>query len=375
MTTIANLVGFCRQIPDIGTFVIPTFVLADGSLAYQHDVHRDARVAEFLPISTRAGFNTTTLELGTKIGNAMLYGFELSNRVIIGHGSPLARFLDERLKFHGDYFVHMPNTVATIRRFVEFIGAQPHFSGSNYVFELTQLAESGVFVPAKMTFEQEAESSDEAHGSDDALWSDALLIALTHERVDQAAHRSAKRALACKVEAEHPRTPAAEASLNQAIHRLLTGARLLNGKFVTRNDEVLCRPCLFDLLTEYVSPSTIGLVMNIAESLERQTSGLASGGGSLHSDAMRVAEVYFSRESGSARGHEAYSRYVRMRELQAGFLYMKNQEQEYPVVFDYDAEINADERINADFDDTLESSVERGRNFGKVGRNEGGRLS
>jgi len=117
MTQVMTLVGIARAIPDVATFVTPVFVDALGNYLIQ-DADGD-RVTGFRPVLIGEEFQALPRGLEARVGNAALFGFELSaTTFLIGSASSLGSILDAVVEHHPMAADDVSKTKAAVVRFI-----------------------------------------------------------------------------------------------------------------------------------------------------------------------------------------------------------------------------------------------------------------
>jgi hypothetical protein len=367
MMELSLMVGFCRHIPDVQTFITPVFLHSDGTYVTQYDKEGIGLVTAFRPIATNVGFERTSLDLGTKCGNCVLYGFELFDSVVIGHAPVLAQYLQKKLKPLKDYQARFPRTMDAVKRFIRFANNLKNTPSDGYLFELGSVRRAAGYVPIGMIT---SEWSTAALGCDhitETQWRHSILNTLEGYHDDLVAHKLAKSSLE-RLAHNTLDPPLALANLGRALASILRHSHISHGQLKTRDGKILCSTCLFDLIVG--NPSSAGLlaIVDLAAKLNSVQPRQVSDNTHIYEEALQVAHNHFIRNKGEAESEEAYKHYIILLEKLAGvYTYATNAEDKllslgYPVnTFELDGYFEFIQKENVSFDKTLSRAVAHGR--------------
>lgn len=254
MTASARLVGFCRGMPDVYTFVTPIFVDDAGDYVAQFDQQNSGLVSEFQSVDISDGLERVDFDFAAKVEGPALFAFEVSDsRVALGHPRMLATYLQKNLKHSPRFRESRPQTSAAIDRFLDFALTRPATAGDCYLFELMRITDTYVLRSAEL---DATRTTHETIPRNLAQWQEEILNSVPADhKVYLDAHQTTEHriellALSSKNVVE------ARTTIEKALSTVLRRSSIVDGQ-LTYLGKPVCHECLFRLASRY--PTRVSL--------------------------------------------------------------------------------------------------------------------
>jgi hypothetical protein len=289
MTVSARLVGFCRSMPDVYTFVTPIFADERGNKIAQIPDRDSGKISGFAATDIDYGFTPVDFDFSVMVGGAFLYGFEMSHdSVAIGHARMLARHLKETLNQTTNFRTAKPRTAAAIERFSDFACRRPANAAECYLFELAPLAPENSYV---LTSSLCNTTRDQTGGipRTQSQWQAEVLRSASgnHEQYINA-HRATEHRLEL-LTASSQNSEKARLSLEAALSTVLLGSTITSGGLMFRGT-LICHTCLFRLVLRYPTQSSVDKLAELADSLTNAWASAGETESAIRMEAMDVVQ-------------------------------------------------------------------------------------
>jgi hypothetical protein len=266
MTTSARLIGFCRRMPEVYTFVTPIFLNDAGTAVAQLDELYVDRVSSFQPADISSDFVPVEFDLSAKVGGALLHGFEVSDGALVfGHARMLARYLSNTLESSPGYRRSRPRTTAAIERFLDFAASQSAAAEGAYLFELTRLAVEGAYVLTGSSVDA-VRGARQATPDTPEQWQEVILqnASIDHARFLDA-HQTAQHRIEM-LTLGSDNIEETRSDIEKSLATLLRGSSIEDGHLLFRNRPA-CHICLFELASRYPTQSALDKLIEWASVL------------------------------------------------------------------------------------------------------------
>lgn len=259
MSASARLVGFCRGMPDVYTFVMPIFVDGRGEYVAQLDPRDSGLVTAFGRVYIDDGFQRADFDFAAREGGPFLFGFEVSGSgVIFGHPRMLSSDLEKHLRGSVRFRESRPRTTGAIERFIAFAQQLPESDEDRYLFNLMRVADTYVLVRSQYSVTRAQVIPRNA-----AQWQRHILRcvpadhALCLDAHQSTEHQLELLALSSKNVVE------ARTTVENALASVMGRCSVSAGRLCCDGRPV-CHECLFRLASRYPSRAALEKLLELA---------------------------------------------------------------------------------------------------------------
>lgn len=268
MSTNAVLIGFCRALPNVKSFVLPVFLDGQSRQVVQ-EIDERGCVTGFCEVDTSVGFQRTSFPLGAQVAAPAVYGYELhGDSVAIGHAALLARLLERHFE-DGDLVAGgpVPRVVKTFIQFARTAAVGPA-EATSFLMDFGRITTLQPYALQDTTLLR-SQARYFPQGRED--WEEQLCRRLAHpsgaiaEEHDQAL-RNVRALAANDRESDHRELASAAAALLDVSN--------VFGHVLVRYSGSVCMRCLFRIGVDFPRADGLEGMIDIARRITRDTRGI-----------------------------------------------------------------------------------------------------